>query len=114
MIPGIPSHEFDLEDYDPEQCAAWMLRIVDESPDKLAILTIPPHRDEDDLDQLEEMFRNAYDIAKAERPDLSVKILYAVDLHNGQERDRVVVAVHEHKWVAGQCVNGCPDTRKGD
>jgi hypothetical protein len=109
---GFPVHRFDLEDYDPAQCAAWMLRLVDESPDKLAIIKMPPHRDDDDLDHLEALFISAYDIAKAERPNLSVKLLHAVDLNNGMPRDRVAVAVHEHQWVGGQCVNGCPDTRK--
>jgi hypothetical protein len=61
---------------------------------------------------LEARFIAAYDIAKAERRDLSVKLLHSIDLHNGQPRDRIAVAVHEHQWVGGKCVNGCPDTRK--
>jgi hypothetical protein len=111
---GTPVRRFDLESYDPEECAAWLLGIVDEGPDKLAIIKMPPHRDLEELDELEALFIAAYDVAKAERPNLSVKILHAADLHNGQERDRIAVAVHEHQWVGGQCVNGCPDTRKGD
>jgi hypothetical protein len=108
---GTPRRQIGLDD-EPADIAAWMLELVDESPDRLAIVTIPPHRDDDDLDAMESRFISAYDIAKAERPNLSVKLLHALDLHNGQPRDRIAVAVHEHKWVAGQCVNGCPDTRK--
>jgi hypothetical protein len=109
-----PIHQFSLDDYDPDQCAEWMIGLVDHSPDKLAIVKMPPHQDDDDLDQLEALFIAAYDIAKAQRPNLSVKLLRAVETIQGQPRDRVAVAVHEHCWVAGLCVNGCPDTRKGD
>jgi hypothetical protein len=109
-----PVHHFDLEDYDPDRCAEWMIDLIDESPDKLAIVKMPAHQNDDELDQLEAMFIAAYDIAKAERPNLSVKILHAVEAIRGQPRDRIAVAVHEHCWVAGLCVNGCPDTRKGD
>jgi hypothetical protein len=114
MTPGVPIHHFDLGDYDAERCAEWMLRIVDESPDRLAILEVPPHRDDDDLDRLEGQFIAAYDVAKDARPDLSVKLLRSMDVHNGRPRDRIIVAVHEHRWVGGVCVHGCPDTRPVD
>jgi len=26
----------------------------------------------------------------------------------------LVVVLHEHKWVGGRCVHGCPDTRPVD
>ena len=90
-------------------CAAWMLGLVDESPDKLAIVKMPPHEDDDDLDQLQELFSAAYELAKQERPDLSVKLLHSFDTRNGMPHPRVAVAIHEHCWVGGQCVNGCPD-----
>ena len=108
---GTPGRQIGFDD-DPADIAAWMLELVDESPDQLAIVTIPPHRDDDDLEAMEARFISAHDIAKAQRPNLSVKLLHALDTHNGMPRDRIAVAVHEHKWVGGQCVNGCPDTRK--
>jgi len=110
-VPGTPVHHFNLDDYDPAECAAWMLRLIDDSPDKLAIIRMPPHRDDDDLQQIEDMFIAAYDIAKAARPALSIKIRSARDLHNGQPCDRIIVAIHEHQWVGGHCVYGCGDTR---
>ena len=108
---GTPARRIDFDD-DPDQIAGWMLELVDESPDKLAIVTIPPHSDEDDLDALEARFISAYNIAKAQRPNLSVKLLHALETHNGMPRDRIAVAVHEHQWIGGKCVRGCPDTRK--
>jgi len=104
---GFPVHSYELEDFDAEQCAAWLLDLVDESPDRLAIVTMPLHRDDDDLDRLETLFISAYDLAKAERPDLSVKILHAVLVADGRWRDRIAVAVHEHQWIGGACVRGC-------
>ena len=108
---GTPGHSFSLADPNPEHAAEWLLNIVDESPDNLAIITIPPHDNDDDLDYLEGRFIAAYDIAKSRRPNLSVKLLHAIDTRNGQPRDRILVAVHEHRWVGGHCANGCPDTR---
>jgi hypothetical protein len=108
---GTSGHSFNLDDPDPDHAAEWLLNIVDESPDRLAIITIPPHRDDDDLDYLEGRFIAAYDIAKNRRPNLSVKALHAMD---GSNRSRIVVAVHEHEWVGGQCVRGCPDIRDVD
>jgi hypothetical protein len=52
---GTPVQHVDLDE-SPEELARWMRGIVDESPDKLAIIKIPPHRDEDDLDEIEARF----------------------------------------------------------
>ena len=108
---GTPGHAFDLDNPDPEQAAAWLLNIIDESPDKLAMIQMPPHDDDDDLGYIEARFIAAYDHAKAARPNLCVKLLRSVDLHNGSPRDRIIAAVHEHHWVGGECINGCPDSR---
>jgi hypothetical protein len=101
-------------DGDHEAFAEWMLSVIDKSPDRLALFPMP-HRDTDEgLDELEDVVRAAYDLAKAKRPNLAVKILHGVDLGNGVRNSEIVVVIHEHQWVAGHCVNGCPDTRKGD
>ena len=109
-LPGTRIHRCGLDE-DPDRLAAWLLDLVDESPDRLAIVSMPPHGDEAELDEIEARFIAAYDIAKYARPNLSVKLLHGVDLHHGQPRDRIIVAVHEHRWVGGHCANGCRDTR---
>jgi hypothetical protein len=111
-VIGISHHQYIRHD-DDESLKDWILMIVDESPDRLAIIKMPVVTTDDELDELEEEVRRAYDLAKDERPNLSVKLLHGVDTggpHDGESR--VIVVIHEHKWVAGQCVNGCPDTRK--
>ena len=93
--------------------ADWMLSVVDSSPDKLGIFPMPvgSKSSDDEIDAVEEDVRRAYDIAKARRRDLSVKLLHALDERNGAPRSCVLVVIHEHKWVGGHCVNGCLDTR---
>jgi hypothetical protein len=94
--------------------ADWMLRVVDSSPDKLALFPMPVGmaNTDEEIDACEEDVRRAYDIAKARRRNLSVKILHALDDRSAVPVSRVLVVIHEHKWVGGLCVNGCPDTRK--
>jgi hypothetical protein len=103
-------------DGDHEAFADWMLAVVDSSPDKLAVFPMPVGADDSDeeIDSVEDIVRRAYDIAKEQRPNLGVKLLHALDDRNGTPESRLLVVIHEHQWVGGQCVNGCPDTRKGD
>jgi hypothetical protein len=91
--------------------AAWMLRLVDESPYRLAIIEVPHSavRTDDEIDALEGVFIREYDRAKAERPNLSVKLAPGDTQH---PRTAMLVAVHEHEWVAGHCVRGCDETRQ--
>jgi hypothetical protein len=91
--------------------AAWMLRLVDESPDRLAIIEVPHSavRTDDDIAALEAVFIREHDRAKADRPDLSVNLAPGDARH---PRAAMLVAVHEHRWVGGRCVNGCRDTRE--
>src|SRR4051812_2294605 len=90
-----------------DEIADWILGLVDESPNRLAMIDVP-WGTEDELDTMETVLRESYDIAKERRPDLSIKI--------GPPKDddlstAVRVAVHEHAWVGGYCANGCPDKR---
>jgi hypothetical protein len=91
----------------PGELAAWMLELIDESPDKLAILEVPIAW-ADDLNGVEAVFIREFDRAKLERPDLGVKLTAG-----GAERPDValLIAVHEHQWVGGMCVHGCRDER---
>jgi len=95
---------------DPGELAAMMLAPVDRSPDRLAILEVPPDlvRTNAEADANEAIVRREFNRAKQERPGLVVLI------ESGGEdfpNAALIVAVHEHKWVGGRCVNGWPDTR---
>lgn len=89
--------------------AAWMLNLVDKSPDRLAILEVPHAavRTDDEIHDIEAVFIREYDRAKADRPNLAVKLTPGDADHPNAA---MLVAVHEHQWVGGRCVNGCPDT----
>jgi hypothetical protein len=93
------------------ELAAMMLRLVDRSPDRLAILEVPHElvRTDAEADANEAIVRREFDRAKAERPGLVVAIKPGnEDFPNAA----LLVAVHEHEWVGGRCANGCPDTRE--
>lgn len=65
------------------------------------------------LDEMEANLIRAYDLAKQERPNLSVKVIPSVPIP-GQGRppkSDIMVVVHEHEFVGGVCVNGCTDRR---
>ena len=95
----------------PGALAAFMLRLVDESPDRLVIIEVPHWavRTDDDVENVEAMFIREYDRAKADRPNLSVRLAPGDADH---PRAAMLVAVHEHRWVGGSCVNGCAETRE--
>jgi hypothetical protein len=97
---------------DDDSFAAWMLDLIDESPDRLGLIRVPDVPD-DQLDDIEDAVRRAYDIAKAQRPNLAIKVLPGAMMSPaGRGPTRVLVAVHEHSWVAGACANGCPERRE--
>ena len=106
-----PFHNFP-RDMDDAARADWMLKLLDGEQDHTALIAIPIVRDDDELDALEDDFRRAYDLAREGR-SLGVKFLHAVD-DNGPTpgASRVVVMLHEHRWVGGHCLNGCSDTRE--
>jgi hypothetical protein len=60
----------------PGEMAAWMLHLVDGSPDRLGIIEVPHTavRTGEDGNATEAVVGRQFDRAKAERPDLSVKI----------------------------------------
>jgi len=113
-FPGPPSHRL-VDEGDEHDLATWMLGLIDESPDRLALITIPrPIDTDDELDAIEERMLAAYDLAKAERPALAVKVVPPMAELPGSGDTALVVVLHEHKWVGGRCVHGCPDTRPVD
>ena len=113
-FPGTPSHRL-VDDGDEHDLAAWMLELVDQSPDRLAFITIPrPIDTDDELDAIEERMRLAYDLLKAEHPDLGVKFLEPIPELPGSGDTALVVVLHEHRWIGGRCVNGCSEQRPVD
>jgi len=114
MIPGTPSHRL-VDDGDEHDLAAWMLDLVDKSPDRLAFITIPrPIDTDDELDAIEQRMLAAYDLAKAERPDLGIKVVSPMPELPGSGDTALVVVLHEHRWVGGQCIHGCGEHRPVD
>ena len=118
MIPREfrPFHAFPA-DMDDQARADWMLALLDEHADRrhTVLIANPVAENGDVLDSLEDDFRRAYDLARESGRTLGVKFLHGVDTgRRTPGASRVVVMLHEHKWIGGQCVNGCPDIRRGD
>jgi len=86
----------------------FMFEMIDQSPDRLAVVAIPAG---DDPDELEALAIAGFDLAKAERPDLGVKLAPGLD-PTGSEA--LLMQVHEHRWVGGQCLHGCGEDRPVD
>jgi hypothetical protein len=111
-LPGVPFIPF-LTDVEDDERAAWMLSLIDASgPDKRVVIAVERPDGDERIDDLEEQTRRAFNLAKAERPGLAVKLLPAAFV--GERADRttaIAVVLHEHQWVGGLCVNGCTDTR---
>lgn len=108
MIQRGPTHRYDGSGEDAD-LAAWMLSLVDAAPDRLAFIQIPRTTDEH-LDALEDKTRRAFDLARRDRPELRVKLLPPfAELLGGHSQDDIalVVVLHEHLWVGGECVRGC-------
>lgn len=99
------------ENGDDDERAAWMLSLIDGSPDHLAVVPIPRTQTEAQFEDIEARMIRAFDLAKAERPDLAVKFLppLAEFMPMGQNASgtAVLLVLHEHCYVAGECVRGC-------
>ncbi len=106
-LPGTPMIRYDDSHSDTER-AAWMLSLIDASPDRLAWIAVPRADSDEQLDAIEAKMIAAYEIAKAQRPDLAVRLVPKVLDVGGAHG---MVALHEHKWVGGSCINGCGETR---
>ena len=114
--PFVPFAEYQPGEHEDDAAlAAWLLDKLDaalEPGPRLCGIAIPHAVDDDELAALEALMIRAYDLAKELRPGLCVKFLHAIDDRSGEQHSRVLMILHEHKWVDGQCVNGCTDTRK--
>lgn len=62
MIPGIPATPY-LDIPDDAARAAWLLSVVDENADRLALSAVPRPDDDDELDELEAQMIRAFDLA---------------------------------------------------
>lgn len=109
VAAGEVADEFDAFE---DAFAAWMLEMVDGSPDRLAIVEVPPTDSDDELDQFEDATRRAFDLAKAQRPFLTASTISGANVATGARR--ILLALHEHEWVGGECVNGCRERRVVD
>lgn len=110
--PGTPSHHL-VDDGDERDLAVWMLALIDESPDRLAFISIPQPASAAKLDAIEERVVAAYEIAKQERPEFSLKI--RPQTYSAGSCDTAVTALaHEHRWVGGACIHGCGEHRPVD
>lgn len=96
-----------VEHNNDRDAARWMLGLLDTSPDRLAFITVPDPGDDAKLDDLDARLVRIYDLAKQERPDLGVKMLPAAFNGEHAPETALVIALHEHKWVGGECVRGC-------
>jgi hypothetical protein len=112
VIPGQPIHTYEGDLDDEHALKEWIFALIDESPDRLAIVGIPDPGDDREVDRIDDLLANMWEVAKAERPDLGFKMLSAV-LHatSGPPTRGAALVVHEHCWVGGHCTNGCRDTR---
>jgi hypothetical protein len=89
--------------------AAFLVRLMDRSPNRLAILEIPPAAVlNDQVDEVEEVVRREYGRAKLDRPDLGLSLAPATADYPDTA---LLVAVHEHHWIGGRCVHGCSKQR---
>ena len=59
-----------------------------------------------------DIVRRVYDLAKAERPDLGVKILHALDTGNGAPTSRILVVLQSTTGWAASASMAAPDIRK--
>jgi hypothetical protein len=108
MIQHSDSVPFDGPGDDGDR-AAWLLSLVDSSPDQLAVVEIPRTNTEEQLDVIEGCMRIAFNLAKEQRPRLVVKLLPPIPEMLAAGHDPADVAllfvIHEHQPVAGECVH---------
>ncbi len=113
-LPGqtAPTYQPDGDD---DAFARWMIRQVDKSEEALAIVEIPDTDRSDDLEQLEAACRRALALAQAERPELTARTLGTVPLGAPRPRaPKLLLVLHEHRWVGGECVRGCGEHHQVD
>lgn len=91
--------------------AAWLLSLIDGSPDRLAVVPIPRTATDEQFDAMEARMIRAYELAKEERPGLAVKLLPPLadllPIGGRSENVALLMVIHEHEWVGGECVRGC-------
>ena len=76
-----------------------MLKLVDQSPDRLAILAVPHEVVRtDEIDDVERIVIREYDRAKGDRPDLGVKPAPGPTAE--YPNAAILIAIHEHQWSA--------------
>lgn len=107
---GHTAHPY-IDHADDHHLKDWMLGLLDKSADKLAFITVPDPGDDAKLDAIDERLVRVYDLAKAERPDLGVKQLPAAFAGERAASTAYVMVLHEHRWIGGQCLRGCGETR---
>lgn len=105
MIPGTAAHYWP-SDLDDDERAAWLIERVDEDRRHVAPILMPYADSDEALDAIEDEFRRAFDLVRASGRRLGVKLLAAQDADSAESR--IVAVVHEHRFVGGVCVNGCP------
>jgi hypothetical protein len=88
--------------------AAWMLSLVDSSPDKLAVFGLTFDSPEA-MDEGEGVVIRAYNLAKQQRPALAVHVGPGQAVPPTRHAS-IIVSIHEHHFIGGACVNGCRDT----
>jgi len=108
-LPGVPGHQYPTG-LDDDQRAAWLIAICDNDPRHHGALIVMPHAETDQaLDALEDEMRRALELARASERDLGVKLA-----HGRAPEPRILAVIHEHRFVAGACVNGCGEHRPVD
>jgi hypothetical protein len=97
---------------DDQARADWLLAQVDEDPRRHTALVAMPVADNDEqLDEYEEDFRRAFELARTTGRRLAV--LHGLDTNGPTPgASRIGLLLHEHKFVGGLCVHGCRDTEE--
>ena len=108
-LPGSPGHYWPT-DLDDDGRAAWLLDIVDIDARRHTAPILMPFADSDAaLEDLEDEFRRAFEIARAGGRRLAVNLVAGQDVGPSRER-RIIALVHEHVFVGGLCIHGCGQT----
>ena len=111
MLPGSPLASYRL-DGDDHAFAAWLIRHIDKTPDARAAIE-PASKSHGDLDEIEAATRRALAPAQLERPDLTGRTLRPVPLNQLRPpATRILLELHEHSWVGGECVRGCGERQQ--
>ena len=84
---------------DDAERAAWILSLIDASPDRLAAIPIEAPETDEEIDEIEGRMIRAFDLAKAARPGLAAKVVPAT---MGPDRLGLLFAIHEHAVRGGR------------